>query len=159
MIILVGSTFCMVGFIVILYFIRNGKPSSTKAISGGFLFLYLLLVFSVTLILRDGSVSTGLTMQPFIIFTLHDNHKIAEMILNIILFIPFGFLACGAKKSIGILHVCCVGCGLSLIIELLQLLTQRGVCNINDVIHNTLGCIIGYGIYRLCNTILTVSTK
>ncbi len=84
---------------------------------------------------------------------------IEEMILNIVLFVPIGFLICGAQKDISILQVCGIGCGLSLTIELLQLITQRGVCNINDVIHNTFGCAVGCGFFRLFNTILTDNTK
>jgi glycopeptide antibiotics resistance protein len=49
-----------------------------------------------------------------------------------------------------------IGCLLSAAIEILQLLTRRGVCNIDDVIHNTIGCAIGYGIFRLCNTLLKI---
>lgn len=42
-----------------------------------------------------------------------------------------------------------VGCCLSIIIEGLQLITSRGLCETDDVIHNTLGAMIGYALFVL----------
>lgn len=39
--------------------------------------------------------------------------------------------------------------GISLLIELLQLVTKRGLFEFDDIIHNTLGAVIGYGVYKL----------
>ena len=43
-----------------------------------------------------------------------------------------------------------IGFGISLFIEVTQLISRRGICNIDDVIHNTLGCAIGFGGFVLC---------
>ena len=40
-----------------------------------------------------------------------------------------------------------VGAGISVMIELLQLIFKRGLCEVDDVIHNVLGCMVGYGVY------------
>lgn len=40
------------------------------------------------------------------------------------------------------------GC-LSVFIELLQLVLQKGLSEIDDVMHNAFGCVIGYGVYRM----------
>ena len=42
-----------------------------------------------------------------------------------------------------------VGSILSIAIEALQFLMMRGFSEIDDVIHNTLGCMIGYGLYLM----------
>ena len=34
-------------------------------------------------------------------------------------------------------------------LEVFQLITKRGYFEIDDLIHNTLGVVIGYGLYRL----------
>ena len=34
----------------------------------------------------------------------------------------------------------------SSVIELSQLVLKRGLCEFDDVFHNTLGCVIGYGV-------------
>lgn len=37
----------------------------------------------------------------------------------------------------------------TLILELIQLITQRGIFELDDILNNTLGCIIGYGIVMI----------
>jgi glycopeptide antibiotics resistance protein len=39
---------------------------------------------------------------------------------------------------------------LSFFIELTQLITTRGVFNVDDIIHNVLGCVIGFACFVLC---------
>lgn len=66
-----------------------------------------------------------------------------EILLNIALFVPIGFLLGGMMQK-GIVKVLLIGCVLSSLIELLQLASGRGLCETNDVIHNTVGCMVGY---------------
>lgn len=40
------------------------------------------------------------------------------------------------------------GFSFSVCIEFLQLVWKRGTCEFDDIFHNTLGCMIGYGIYK-----------
>ena len=65
-----------------------------------------------------------------------------EVLLNIALFIPIGLLLGGLgmkfKKAI------LIGIVLSVIIELSQFVYDKGLCETNDVIHNTIGCVVGY---------------
>ena len=68
---------------------------------------------------------------------------VMEILLNVALFVPIGFLLGGMVKK-GFVKACFIGCMLSILIELLQLATGRGLCETNDVIHNTVGCMIGY---------------
>ena len=65
---------------------------------------------------------------------------------NILFFIPFGFLYPG-KKSIR--HVCAAGLFTSMAIELMQLLTLLGECELDDVISNTFGAFIGVCLYQV----------
>ena len=51
-----------------------------------------------------------------------------NIILNILMFVPLGFMIP------------------TLFIEILQLISKRGIFELDDIINNTLGCIIGYGI-------------
>ena len=61
------------------------------------------------------------------------------------MFIPIGAIAGWLWKWRGIW----VAVGLSVLIELLQLLTQRGLCEFDDVIHNCLGAAVGIGLVTL----------
>lgn len=70
--------------------------------------------------------------------------------LNIFLFIPFGFLCPMISRSYARLsRTVLTGIGLSLIIELLQLFTLYRATDINDIIANGLGAILGCLCYRL----------
>ena len=73
-----------------------------------------------------------------------------EIILYVLLFVPIGFLAgCGLERMT-FKKVLFLGGGLSVVIELLQFVFKKGFCETDDVIHNVLGCIIGYGLWRVC---------
>lgn len=72
-----------------------------------------------------------------------------EVLLNIALFIPIGLLLSVSIRNLNWWHVAIVGCCLSLIIELLQLVTGKGLCETDDLIHNMLGAMIGWGMYVL----------
>lgn len=77
---------------------------------------------------------------------------IYEMVMNVVLFLPVGFLLGSqvskrsAKQQWFIVFL--LGLGLSLSIELLQLAFQKGSFEIDDIIHNTLGCLIGFSIWK-----------
>ncbi len=68
---------------------------------------------------------------------------------NIIGFVPFGALlpALGERKM-GFWKVALLSFELTLVIEVSQLVLRVGSCDIDDMILNTLGGCIGYGLYR-----------
>ena len=73
---------------------------------------------------------------------------------NILVFIPVGFLhpvafvAGNMKKRGRFLFAILFGTGLSLLIEITQLLTARGYFDYDDILLNAAGCAAGYGIFR-----------
>lgn len=73
---------------------------------------------------------------------------IINLLGNIGVFIPFGILLplVFGNKSIKLLII--FECGL-LTLETLQLLTRRGSFDVDDLILNTIGALIGYLIYQL----------
>lgn len=75
-------------------------------------------------------------------------------ILNIIMFMPLGFLLPLLwNKYRRIPALVCTGLGFSLMIELSQLLNRR-VTDIDDLFMNTLGTLIGFFIWKLLYKIL-----
>ena len=62
-----------------------------------------------------------------------------QIIANVIIFIPVGALAGWMWNWKGLL----VAAGLSICIEVLQLITQRGLCEFDDVFHNLVGTAVG----------------
>ena len=69
-----------------------------------------------------------------------------ENILNVLLFMPIGFLAGCGLRGMTFKKALFLGGGLSVFIELLQFVFKKGFCETDDVIHNVLGCLIGYGL-------------
>lgn len=69
---------------------------------------------------------------------------------NIIMFIPFGVLVPMVFKRMRNLRFCVfVGFVCSCGIELSQLITQRGYCQLDDVVTNTAGMLIGWIIWNI----------
>lgn len=54
-----------------------------------------------------------------------------------------------ATKSMTGLMVAIIGCGISVTIESLQFFLMRGFSEFDDVMHNTLGCMIGYVLVKV----------
>lgn len=71
------------------------------------------------------------------------------IILNILLFIPFGYLMPLIwSKADRWWKVALVGVLASLSIEIIQLITRLGYADVDDLINNTVGALIGYGLYK-----------
>jgi glycopeptide antibiotics resistance protein len=71
---------------------------------------------------------------------------------NVLGFVPFGFILpiiTGRMRS-GVLVVMS-GFGVSLTVEVIQLVTKVGCFDVDDLILNTLGVLIGYLMFFLCN--------
>lgn len=74
----------------------------------------------------------------------------AFFVENIIMFIPFGILiptAFPAMRNILVCTLTALACSLSL--EMFQLVTGRGFCQLDDVVTNTLGALTGCIIYKI----------
>ena len=70
---------------------------------------------------------------------------------NIVCFIPFGFLFASLfryPRSHAGTMVTGVSCALSVLVEVIQLVSATGSCDIDDVILNTVGGMIGYFLFR-----------
>lgn len=68
--------------------------------------------------------------------------------MNIAVFIPIGMMLGIIMREVVWWKAILVGMGISMSIELLQLILMRGCCETDDVIHNSLGCLVGYGVVK-----------
>ena len=69
---------------------------------------------------------------------------------NILIFMPFGFLLpIMSRKLRGFFRVAFLGFELSLAVEILQLVSKTGSCDVDDMILNTVGAMIGFLIYAV----------
>lgn len=77
-----------------------------------------------------------------------------QVLMNYMMLLPVGFLLPAISKRFHF-SICMKICFcISVCIELLQLIYSCGMCEIDDIIHNTFGGCIGYWIYRLCHLLL-----
>ena len=105
---------------------------------GGLLAGYMFLVLVETVLIRKPF--SGQHFQPRLFWSWRVwNEQKTQVLTNIIMFIPVGLLTGLIWKWKGLL----VAAGLSMGIEVLQLISQRGLCEFDDVIHNTFGAFIG----------------
>ena len=101
---------------------------------------YILFILMETIIGRKTGVGR-VELVPFWSYS-HPELRM-EIVLNYVLFIPFGcllHLCFGEKYG---LRVVIAGLLLSTLIELIQLTFKIGVFEFDDMIGNTVGCLIG----------------
>lgn len=73
---------------------------------------------------------------------------------NVLCFLPFGFLSPVVfSQHQNFWRTLFAGMLFSLLIETLQFFLETGVSDIDDVFFNTVGAVIGYGIFYLCHKI------
>ena len=146
----IGVILFVCGIILFLYRVKISDSIFIRQASF-FLFMgYLFLVLCTTLFYREETFEKRYMFQPFWSYINLYDKRVAEIIMNIVMFIPIGFFAGGALKKKHVWKAIEIGIVLSFFIEITQLITTRGVCNIDDVIHNTLGCVIGFSCFVLC---------
>ena len=78
-----------------------------------------------------------------------------QILINVAMFVPVGLLTGKMWKWKGL----AVAAGMSICVELLQLLTSRGLCEFDDMMHNMIGAAIGTGIVMFGQWILERRNK
>lgn len=111
-------------------------------------FMYLVIMLFITFISRENGSRKGIDLQLFSTMGINprNNAFVAE---NVLLFIPYGFVCAWAVKG-GRKFLLCTLYGFltSACIETMQLITQRGYFQVDDILTNVLGTIIGYIFFR-----------
>lgn len=74
---------------------------------------------------------------------------IVGLILNILLYYPLGYLLPILFPKLKPKHIILIGCLCSIATEATQYLLKMGWCETDDVIHNTLGTVLGVWIWHL----------
>lgn len=115
--------------------------------------IYLFLNFCQTLIGRKPMPQMRCEPVPFWSYRLAlagDAPMAVGIVLNILLYVPFGFLLDDSRHlSRHPWLIVLLGFLLSLATETVQLVTRLGTFEVDDLINNTLGTLIGVACYRL----------
>ena len=125
-----------------------------------FLILVWILLFKMSFSLDELYKSRSINLIPFMgSVVVNGRIYINEIIDNILVFIPIGIYICMLKEDWSILRKISVGFFISLVIEILQFILAIGATDITDLIGNTLGGIIGIGVFYLFSKLFKNKTN
>ena len=116
-----------------------------KKPSLGLLVGYAFLILAETVLIRKPFVGEHIKLELFWSWRAWNVQR-GQILTNVIMFVPVGVLVGWIWRWRGLW----VAFGLSVAIEILQLITARGLCEFDDVIHNMVGAAVGVGIVMLC---------
>ena len=77
----------------------------------------------------------------------------ANLFGNILIFVPYGFFISMAAVRRGFFKTLFYSFGLSLCVEVVQLFTRVGSFDVDDILLNTIGGVLGYILLVICNVI------
>lgn len=116
------------------------------------LFEYLIIIYCSTVITRNANGYFKYDFHPlwsYKAIVQGQTNLLAENLMNVLVFIPVGLLLGLGFQRWSFIKIIGFGILFSISVEFMQLVFKRGFCEIDDVIHNTLGCMIGYGMYLI----------
>ena len=127
---------------------------------GYILILVWILLFKMSFSIDELYKSRSINIIPFMGSVIVNGRiYISEIINNIIVFVPVGIYICMLKENWSILRKISVGFFISLGIEVLQFILAIGATDITDLIGNTLGGIIGIGVFYLFSKVFKNKTN
>lgn len=137
--------FCL---FVVTYFILNGFKEGYRIIAKMALAEYVLLLFCSTVFFRKSVEIPEYNFHPFWSYEASQqdgmNYLLAENAMNVVAFMPIGALLCGAFQSMTWWKAALIAGGLSISVEVMQFVYRLGFAEVDDVMHNIIGCVLGY---------------
>jgi glycopeptide antibiotics resistance protein len=113
--------------------------------------MYLAIILSITFLSRESGDGREADFRIFSTWGINARNN-AYVVENILLFIPFGFICPWSFAKLRKPYTsAAAGFITSLLIETLQLVTDRGFFQIDDIITNTLGMFVGYILFASVN--------
>ena len=139
--------------VVALYLINQGRHKRGKerlplpAVSC--LVMYVAILLAITYFSRESGTRNGIDLELFSTWGINNRNN-AYVVENVLLFIPYGFvLAWAVPRQRNFLRNLLTGAVTSLAIECMQLVTGRGYFQIDDILTNIAGTVLGYICYML----------
>ena len=134
------SVFCL-GLVVFVAW--KGLKTGFRYSANLLLVEYVFLIFCSTVIFRSIGAISQYDFHPFWSYSRPD--LLVENIMNVIVFIPVGMILGSLLRVKGSwLVALLIGCSISITIEALQFWFMKGFSEVDDVMHNTLWCVLGF---------------
>ena len=127
---------------------RKGKDAFPMAGLMAFS-LYLMIILVITFFSREDGSRIGMDLELFSTWgTNARNH--AFVVENVLLFIPYGFIWPWAFPWLrGFFRNTFAAFVTSLGVETIQLITGRGYFQVDDILTNVLGAVMGYLLFQI----------
>lgn len=142
---------------------RKKKVGAYRIISGGLFSFYVSQVIGITLLNRSTAGEARFDLNLLEVYRIAfggNSVFMTQIIGNILMFVPLGILVPMCFKSTqGTMRMLVLSLACSLAIETTQLYTHTGLFELMDLIHNTLGGMIGFGLYSIVYHIRLFVTK
>ena len=152
--IIIGLLF-FIGYKLVYKKLMKGKKNIEikKLILYGISIGYIIVVLGATFMNR-GQVYKTINLNLFSsykeAYNLMKLSLFRNLILNMLLFVPFGFLLPFYSDKLKKMYkVVLIGFGFTLLIEIFQYVSNFGIFEIDDIFDNTIGVIIGYSIFMI----------
>lgn len=117
--------------------------------------LYVFVILLITLLSRTPRSTTVLQTELFsavkIALTEGTMEELNHMILNVLMFLPLGYLFVQIfpQKLGQLFPVVGIGALFSTLIETCQLVFRLGNCDVDDILANTIGAVLGLFLYKV----------
>ncbi len=128
------------------------KEKKNRIIANAFFIIYILCVFYITLFSREPTYRRRV-LTPLWEYRklLHEDsfYWFQQITCNIIMLIPFGAYIGYRFKKMTIIQAAFLSGLFSMLIEITQYLTRRGLLEFDDVFNNTFGAVLGFVFIKL----------
>lgn len=156
---LLSVLFLWLVVIIVCYGLKRGW----RKILGLLFAEYVFVIYCSTVFFRAINELPRYNFTPFWSYAASSDGCIfsPDKFMNIMVFIPVGLLIGITFRSANWWKAMIGGIVISSGIEFLQLLLRRGMSELDDVMHNTIGCMVGYFVVCLftrltCNSVRTI---
>ena len=116
---------------------------------------YAFIVICSTIICRGGQSFkyARLELETFWTYKAVVAHtpgvSVWDIVLNVVLFVPLGLLVKSLYTNMRLWKMALIAVCCSVFIETNQYFFEKGIAQIDDVMHNTIGALFGWGIAKL----------
>jgi glycopeptide antibiotics resistance protein len=142
------------GAVLVVYKLYRKRGGTRIVRKSQFLALFLLLgwfvvVMGLTTLSRGASYAGWINLRLFSGYvSAWNNWSLGEaqlIIFNMLMFAPLGLLLPLLARGLrGLLPALCISLAVTVFIELFQMVSRRGIFELDDILHNTLGSVAGY---------------
>lgn len=142
---------CLIIYLAMLIILSH-KPRRLRYFVA-LLCAYCFVLLASTVLSSGTKSDSGKNIIPFVTYykaikSPRDSNGLdIEILINIIMMIPFGFLLSSVTDK-NLTFTMIVGILFSVMLEALQYALHKGYCETDDVFSNTIGVIVGHGIYK-----------